>query len=78
MTTRLTPDHREVDVTTTRTWRRLGAALVAAAALAAVPTADAVPLTPNCTATGGEQLCEVGATAGSVTVGPSANSRTTD
>jgi FtsP/CotA-like multicopper oxidase with cupredoxin domain len=71
VTTRLTPDHREVDVTTTRTWRRLGAALVAAAALAAAPAADAVPLTPNCTASGGEQLCEVWATAGSVTVGGS-------
>jgi len=68
VTPRTTPDHGEVDVTTTRTWRRLGAALVAAAALAAVPAADAVPLTPNCTPSGAEQLCEVWATAGTISV----------
>src|SRR3954452_24631505 len=49
-------------------WRRLGAAAVAAAALAAVPAADAAPLSPNCALTGTEQLCEVWATAGTVTV----------
>ena len=69
MTRRTHPDHREVDVTTTRTWRRLASALVAAAALGAVPAAGAAPLTPNCTPSGSEQLCEVWASATTVTIG---------
>src|SRR4051794_18044270 len=67
---RLTSNHREADVTTTRTGRRLlTVTAAAAAALVAAPAAGAAPLTPNCTPASGEQLCEVWASASSVTLG---------
>ncbi|MDX6377433.1 MAG: hypothetical protein QOE98_1736 [Gaiellaceae bacterium] len=63
-------NHREADVTTTRLGRRLlTVAAAAAAALVAAPAAGAAPLTPNCTPAGSEQLCEVWASASSVTLG---------
>ena len=64
------PNHREADVTTTRTGRRLlTVAATAAAVFVAAPAAGAAPLTPNCIPTAGEQLCEVWASASSVTLG---------
>ena len=67
---RLISNHREADVTTTRTGRRLlTVAAAAAAALVAAPAAGAAPLTPNCIPpSGSEQLCEVWASASSVTL----------
>jgi hypothetical protein len=66
-------NHREADVTTTRTGRRLlTVAAAAAAALVAAPTAGAAPLAPNCaapTVTEPAHLCEVWASASSVTLG---------
>jgi hypothetical protein len=62
-------NHREADVTTTRTGRRL---LIAAAAAGAVfvaaPGAGAAILTPTCTPPGTERVCDVYATATSVTL----------
>ena len=66
---RLTSNHREADVTTTRTGRRLlTVAAAAAAALVAAPAVRAATLAPNCTLTGTEQVCDVYASASSVTL----------
>ncbi len=66
---RLISKNRETDVTTTRTGRRLViVAAAAAAALVAAPAVRAATLTPNCPLSGTEQLCDVYASAASVTL----------
>src|SRR3954452_10082926 len=70
---RLTSNHREADVTTTRTGRRLlTVAAAAAAALVAAPAVRAATLVPTpaptCAPSGTELLCDVYASASSVTL----------